>query len=330
MIQKLVANCLCTWMKFYSIALLMVKKRQISADPSFEASEASNDQVLSAALPSEAPDTAALPGLALDLRRRSVMPPPAPIASNDEVAALVRDRIEFIGMIYDLHPTIGTFDRVKYIEPNGWTHPWKRFDALMNYLALTCFDLLGQTRDHMTFDSWLVAGSSAEERQKVVSSFAEGTAPAKVAEAIHKAYLSIYGMRNSFYHFVLEVINEEERKQLYHSVRIRNIDVQKNIEIDTIEDEMTKLKFLFGTRNSYTHKAVNTGSETGGIYAAVYDWIIDEGAPKKGYQTAHRETKSWGRIDYSVRNWPFVLIDCIEGALNRRYAGAIRKAAPID
>jgi hypothetical protein len=252
---------------------------------------------------------------------KSEMPEPAPIAQSDEVARLVRDRIRYIGMLYDLMPTIAGIERVEEIGENGWTHPWKWFDASMNYLALTCFDMLGQAKSFVAFDQWLEQKDLMHERENAIAAVAKLTDPIEITKRLHEIYKTTHGVKNSFYRFVQDELTDEERKRLFDSVTINKVDVAKNMNVGTIDDEKKKLAFLFETRNKYTHFSVNTGSEAGGIFQEVYHWMILEGKRLKGAQTVRIDIKPSGRMDYLVRNWPFVLVESVEAVLQRRYEG---------
>lgn len=243
--------------------------------------------------------------------------------NDGEVRTLVLERLEHVELVFELRHHYNNMELVQWVSENGWTHPWRYFDALMYYLLLTCFDLLGQPADWVPFSTWLESGKKTEERKAAVEKIPVGSDAVEIAKNLNKAYQSIYGVKNSFYHFVRHVLTDEERKELYFSIQI--VRGQKGGEPNTsypalgyIVDDKTKLDWLFSLRNKFTHSAVTMGSPGAGIYPRAYDAIMIDGKPMKGYVEIHRESKSDEWIIYQVRDWPFVLQRLIRAALARR------------
>ena len=148
---------------------------------------------------------------------------------------LVEHRLEFVQIISslqeqfsDIHPTSNT-------PYGGWTHPWKHFDSLRNYLLLTCFDSLGQPEEFVTFESWLKRSSGVLERQAGLDTLGASDSPIQVTEKLHRAYLDSYGTRRSFYRFLDTVLPETALDDLMFSIRIRRIDSRKNTETEIID-----------------------------------------------------------------------------------------------
>ena len=236
---------------------------------------------------------------------------------------LVRERLEFVEIVSNLNVKFLDSKLIRHTPEGGWTHPWKYFDSLRNYLLLTCFDLLGQPSEFKDFQSWLKSSSTSKERDTVLATIDKDEGLIDSVQKIHRGYLDAYGTKVSFYRFINEVLPEEMREQLLYSVRIRRIDSNKNREIENVELTDEKIKFLFTIRNYYTHKAKNTGSPAGGVFANWTDPVIIDGVPKKGWETIHYKYKAGERIEFSVRDWPDVLfravnigIQVIEGHVN--------------
>lgn len=240
-----------------------------------------------------------------------------------EVFRLIRERLEHVDLVFALRHHYNNIELVQDVGENGWTHPWRYFDALMYYLLLTCFDLLGQPADWMSFSTWLESRKKAEERNAAIANIHAGSDAVAIAKHLNLAYQSLYGVKNSFYHFVRDVLTDEERKELYFSIQI--VRGQKGGDPNTIypalgyiEDDKAKLDWLFTLRNKFTHSAITMGNPGAGIFPQLYDALIVNGKPGKGYLEIHRESMNNEWVIYQVRDWPFALQRLIQAALARR------------
>ncbi|WP_156372929.1 hypothetical protein [Deinococcus sp. Leaf326] len=129
--------------------------------------------------------------------------------------------------------------------------------SLVIYLYLTCFDLLGQPNDWMTFDSWINAKKLKiiEEKDSIIKGLPENADYILATQALVKGYNQIYGVKSSFYNFMDNVLTDEAREKLLASIRytsILNSSPDKRIKVF---DEFRKKEYLLKVRNSYTHKA---------------------------------------------------------------------------
>ena len=134
--------------------------------------------------------------------------------------ALAKNRLEFVSIITKLKPQFEGPQHMQTFE-NGWTHTWQFFDSLRIYLLLTCFDLLGQPDEFRDYQSWLSSSSTLEERRIAESKLTNPNDPISVAVELHRAYLDIYGTKNSFYRFVQRVLPEMWLYQVTGRKRIR-------------------------------------------------------------------------------------------------------------
>lgn len=244
---------------------------------------------------------------------------------ESDTRELVLNRLEHVGMIFELRHQFCDARLIKDVGENGWTHPWRYFDALMYYLLLTCFDLLGQPSEWVPFSEWLISSKKAAEREVAVSSMQTGSNPVEIARHFNSAYQARYGVKNSFNNFVLKILTDEERAELYSNIQIvrGRMGGDPNTSypaLGYIEDERKKLDFLFGLRNKFTHGAVIMGSASAGVFSQAYEPIIIDGKSKIGYVEIHREEKNGEWLIYQVRNWPFVLKRLVEAVLARREA----------
>lgn len=242
---------------------------------------------------------------------------------NSEVCTLIRERLEHVELVFDLRHHYHNMELVQWVGENGWTHPWRYFDALMYYLLLTCFDLLGQPADWVPFSIWLESRKKAGERNAAVAKIPASLDAVAIAKHLNTAYQSIYGVKNSFYHFVQHVLTDEERNELYLSIQIargrQGGDPNTSYPaLGYIEGEKEKLDWLFSLRNKFTHSAVTMGNPGAGIFPQSYDATIIDGKPMKGYLEIHRESKSGEWVIYQVRDWPFVLQRLIRAVLASR------------
>jgi hypothetical protein len=240
--------------------------------------------------------------------------------TNEELA---EDRLRLVNYILGLHANFSGMEKVEMIGKNGWTHPWRYFDALMNYLVLTCFDLLGQPAEWIPFSEWLESSKKKGERDAALASLAAEASPIEIAKHLNSAYQLIYGVKNSFNKFVLDMLNDAERENLYHSIYIitakRHDNPLVSLQSDgEITEEKKKWEALFKLRNNFTHSAINIGSPGGGLSKDYYEPFIYDGVPQKSYQEIWRDVKKEKVIIYHVADWPFVPIRCIEGVLSRR------------
>jgi len=237
---------------------------------------------------------------------------------------MILNRLDHVNLIYNLRHQYCDRRLIQDLGEWGWTHPWRYFDALMYYLLLTCFDLLGQSPEWVSFSEWLESKRKAVEREEAVRSIPDGSNPVDIARHLNSRYEASYGVRMSFNRFILDILTDEERAKLYCSIQI----VQGRMGGDPntsypalgyVVDEKSKREFLFNLRNKFTHNAVIMGSSAGGISPVVYEGIAIDGKLENVYTEIHRESKNGEWLIYTVRDWPFVLKSLVESALARQH-----------
>lgn len=140
----------------------------------------------------------------------------------------------------------------------------KRFGypSLLTYLRLTCFDQLGQPSPWMTFNNWLKSKKKRSEREQIISQIQE-TDKVKFSEELYLGYQKIYGVKNSFYRFLKEILPQEIRTELSSKIKIviynnfeEDLYKRYNGRTPTIED---KEAYLYRIRNDYTHNTFGKG-----------------------------------------------------------------------
>lgn len=232
------------------------------------------------------------------------------------------ERLELVEIITSLNRIFLDPGRIRVLPDGGWTHPWQYFDALRNYLLLTCFDVLAQPSDYLSFRDWLSAKKTHKERSIALDRASVETDLIEKIKTVYQEYLAIYGTRNSFYRFVRTILPEDARNELLHSIQIRKIDAIKNIELGIINEAGEKIAFLYRIRNEFTHSAVGTGSPGGGVWDFHGKWLEIDGKPMKGWETIYWECKGAHRIEYGVRDWPDVLVRTVKTGFQAVSEGA--------
>ncbi|MES1183073.1 MAG: hypothetical protein ABUL60_04615 [Myxococcales bacterium] len=183
----------------------------------------------------------------------------------------------------------------------GWTHIINEHDALVSYLLLTCFDLLGQPDEWVTFEAWLASRRHQLEREAAAASAPTGAAAADVALHLSREHTKLYGAKRSFYRFINERLTAAARGRLLLSISVRDAGTERvgpNVERD-------KLNFLYDTRNAFTHRA-----EAKGQYARAIGTYV---AQVQGSQISmvFYPVRREGDVEYFVQGWPFTLYELV-------------------
>jgi hypothetical protein len=244
-----------------------------------------------------------------------------------DVSERVSARLRMAKVLIDFNETLAGPQNIQVREsPDGvksWTHIVSEHNALVNYLLLTCFDLLGQPDQWITFESWLVSRRHMGERKAAEASAPAGATPASVALHLSREHTRLYGAKKSFFRFVNERLTKTARGRLLSSVLIRDAGTTRvgpNIERD-------KLNFLYDTRNAFTHRAEAEGQYTRAI--APYLATLEGDAVAMSYSQIHRE----GTVDHSVQAWPFVLYEIVAdyiGEAAPRFEIPVRVGVTLD
>lgn len=240
---------------------------------------------------------------------------------------LIKDRLRLISLLTESKEHFSGVETMRVINSSQISLPYKDYTALRFYLALTCFDILGQPTDWMDFQSWLISSKVKEERETIIdkNSTKKGT---EFIKSVYSEYTQIYGVKNSFYRFMREVISDENRKKLFESV---STNIQLTPAIKTSEgvlsptgrkiilDNTHKEKFLFEIRNSFTHKGISTGIDMAGLNDFDKPNLIPpDWRPIWMYIPILKKEINGDIIWFNVRRWPFVLTEIIEDTINTR------------
>ena len=227
------------------------------------------------------------------------------------------------------------------VADNTVHHPRHEREALVVYLLLTCFDLLGQSRPYITFYDWLSSKKTEilEEKKAALANLdVEASEAVENAKLLHDHYNLLYGATKAFYSGI-DGLSPKARAHLLSSIRIskRNPDALKPENQNTcypslpIEDEnkKTKLKlaYLYSLRNSFTHQlshihfssipsmsqlANNSRSETDEPISGA-SWGVFVFGDVALYGQHHDQNSKYV---YDLIDWPFVLFEVLYSAMN--------------
>lgn len=230
---------------------------------------------------------------------------------------LIRDRLAFIDILTKTKQNYrGQHLATRHISTGENSHPYKHFSALRYYLLLTCFDILGQTENHIDFYNWINSSKHKKERDSVMEKHKKSDVLSNINE-IYKEYSSIYGVSKSFTRFIKIKINDKNRERLFDSIRItKNVRSQKGSELERRQVEYEpsikkKIDFLYLIRNSFTHNGKSLASLGAGYWEGdVFDEDVNI-----AYHQIFYEVKGDFDYVYSVYNWPKLLVEIIEDAL---------------
>lgn len=190
-------------------------------------------------------------------------------------------------------------EKIEHEPISRWTRLYAEHDALVNYLLLTCFDVLGQPDEWRDFPSWLRSQNTKSERDEAVAALTTSD-PVEAASQLSKAHQSLYGIRRSFVRFIDEKLSESARCALLGSICL----VRDGVEVD---DPDAKKKFLYGLRNAFTHEAKARG-QPARVFAPQHVTLRPTGLDF-GCVEIDRDKK----YTYGVRRWPWTLFETIAG-----------------
>ena len=79
------------------------------------------------------------------------------------------------------------------------------YPPLITYLTLTCFDQLGQPANWTLFNQWIESPKKTTEREAIIRTITVGD-KLQFSKALYEAYQKMYGVKNSFYNFLRNVM----------------------------------------------------------------------------------------------------------------------------
>lgn len=240
---------------------------------------------------------------------------------------LVKDRLHLLSLLIDSKSQFSGAGKMRKDNNIYQSHPYKDYTALRYYLVLTCFDILGQPNDWKDFQSWLISKKSKKERDSIIEKNGNKD-KIDLIKLVHSEYSEIYGVKNSFYKFIREIISKENQQKLFDSIAtsieispdiITKDGVRSSMGKSIILEKTHKEKFLFEIRNSFTHKGISIGINMTGLHD--FDKPIPyppDWNPKWLFNPILKKKINGDTIWFKVRRWPFVLIEIVEDTINQK------------
>lgn len=158
------------------------------------------------------------------------------------------------------------------------------YPGLITYLYLTCFDQLGQPYDGWYFfPNWINSKSKVSEVDEIIAEAKDNIKGDNADDAkrlikyVYDRYHEIYGVRNSFYRFIRKIIPDEIRRNLLDSILVEQFSKDGN-KIDGFQvDDLFKEKWLYNTRNNYTHNLFTVETNVApGKREGINTWLLRE------------------------------------------------------
>jgi hypothetical protein len=233
---------------------------------------------------------------------------------------IVNERLILIERLIEVQEHFKGERDIVHLNEKTYTHRYKQFDALLAYLALTCFDILGQPSEWLEFGAWLQSKNKMDERVLIFEKYKDLSLE-QMTVSVYKDYMIVYGVKNSFFRFIHEIISKENRRKLLDSIMVREIHSSAQIN----DSDEAKEKFLFKARNFFTHKGIAmTGSISKGMITTekqkkmimeMKEYLRQRYGKtfvEHSFEPVYRESKGKNIYSYSVANWPHLLIEIIK------------------
>jgi hypothetical protein len=153
------------------------------------------------------------------------------------------------------------------------------YPPLCTYLLLTCFDQLGQPPNGwLFFPDWLKSNSKKNERDSIINEIYENEKNINFVEKLYNKYHEIYGVKNSFYRFLREILTQDQRNILLNEILIElHKDYPQNLLEVNYGNEFNKEIWLYNVRNNYTHSIYSTENNIlEGAYKFGRPWYMRE------------------------------------------------------
>ena len=153
------------------------------------------------------------------------------------------------------------------------------YPGLITYLYLTCFDQLGAPiKGWRFFPAWIDSKSCADEVETAIdSAMAKFDEPKLMVKDVYNQYHENYGVKNSFFRFLREILPIDSRNILLNSILVEKW-ANGNEQIFPFEvDDVYKEKWLHEVRNNYTHNLFTTQTNAAdGKFIGEEKWLIRE------------------------------------------------------
>lgn len=185
------------------------------------------------------------------------------------------------------------------------------FQSLTGYLLLTCFDLLGQPKEWVSFGEWLTSNkeSATASRDDVMKqiNLSEKNVPVEIAKEMLNGYNKRYGNRSAFFQFMNKVIDKKTKQSLLGRISRKT----RKSKVTQYSDKK-KMDFLYSLRNEYTHDA-KIASDLHGFVDTRKVIIDNEGGIHHGGNAVKWDDKH----AFYIVDWPYILFEVLAPTLGK-------------
>ncbi|NDP20846.1 MAG: hypothetical protein GZ091_07175 [Paludibacter sp.] len=229
-------------------------------------------------------------------------------------------RLKFVDTLYA--------KRVNYQGEHNYNtefdfHPYSHFFALINYLLLTCLDVLSEQEKFTDYGSWIRANKNDVRDSVLAKCQEDGLTHLESSRLLYEKYKEKFGLNKSIKHLVFENFSSNNREKLFDSIKVYKKCINNNGDIVSQEEILAheeKFKYLLNIRNKYTHEAfLYTGIDDMGLF------FNDNFSLKAGKvlgacanQTRVEESNSSFKI-VSLLGWPIVIREILADYIFERF-----------
>lgn len=179
------------------------------------------------------------------------------------------------------------------------------WSPLIEYHCLTCFDLLGQKERYAEFGEWIKSSDYKSERENV--DVPNNISQVGIAELYYSEYQKIYGVKNSFFNFIDNVLDRNDLEVLLNSIKIEKTGI--NIDVYELANKEEKKKYLYALRNLYTHNL----DAQGGVHPNLF-----QSEMSNRWVSRKQIINQIDFHTYSVYGWPDMLISTVMNGLKNQ------------
>ncbi|WOI84504.1 MULTISPECIES: hypothetical protein [Enterobacteriaceae] len=270
----------------------------------------------------------------------------------DEKVKLIKARLILAQQLLEEADALPGVEGYNFYNPDNnsddpFFHMRHEREALVVYLLLTCFDLLGQSQSHVPFMKWLTSNDPVlVEERRVAAEGLDSENNDCVAHALGlvEYYNRHHGATVAFYSGI-DQLPESSRNHLLSTVDVAKEDPDarkpenkdKNISYCRIpinnDSRVLKLQkeYLYTKRNEFTHQLSQThfssvpmmsgfgrAPDTNNIrQESGASWTIYVNDGKIHYGGINQETRD--KYVYTLSDWPFVLFEVLYSAIGEEF-----------
>lgn len=213
-----------------------------------------------------------------------------------------------------------------------WLHARHEREALVTYLLLTCFDMLGREEEHLPFGNWVNSNKKCHVLQKnaVLDNLPQTDDPLNVTKLLLAQHSEIFGVKNSFYSG-MNKLTATGKERFFNSINLGYLPGHCNepnvgYPLELIEDPAKEINlkkaYIFRKRNNFTHNLEqfhmsSTPMHPTDLEKPTGSWMAKLEDGKITYWGVHedREKHGSGHYVYSLNQWPFVLFQVLYEAI---------------